>query len=374
MELVKRANALAALGNPVIHMSIGEPDFTAPPQVIAALEMAARAGRTQYTAATGIAPLRQAISDYYLRQFDVCVPTSRIIVTAGASAALSLACAALVNPGDEVLMTDPSYPCNRHFVAACDGRARLVPVGPESRFQLTDALLRQHWNPSVRGALLATPANPTGTSIPFGELGLILASLRERQAFAIVDEIYLGLSYENQGKARSALEWGEDIIVTNSFSKYFSMTGWRLGWLVVPDYWADTFEKLAQNLYICPSSLAQHAALACFEPDTMAIFEQRRLEFQQRRDYLLPQLRAMGFVIPAPPDGAFYIYLDCSRFGKDSSLFAADLLEQEYVSLVPGDDFGFHEPKRYLRLSYATAMPKLEEAMLRMARFTASYC
>jgi aspartate/methionine/tyrosine aminotransferase len=372
MELVKRANLLALQGKPVIHMSIGEPDFTAPPQVVAALEAAARAGRSQYTSALGIAPLRQAIADYYRQQFDIHLPSSRIIVTAGASAALSLACAALVNPGDEVLMTDPSYPCNRHFVAACDGQARLVPVGPQSRFQLTDALLREHWNPSVRGALLATPANPTGTSIPFDELGRILATLRERSAFAIVDEIYLGLSYDNQGKARSALEYGDDIIVTNSFSKYFSMTGWRLGWLVVPEHWADTFEKLAQNLYICPSSLAQYAALACFEPESMAIYEQRRLEFARRRDYLLPQLQNMGFEIPAPPDGAFYIYLDCSRFSDDSSRFAAELLEQEFVSLVPGDDFGFNQPKRYLRLSYATALPKLAEAVQRMQRFTAA--
>ncbi len=372
MELVKRANVLALQGKPVIHMSIGEPDFTAPPKVVAALEAAARAGRSQYTSALGIAPLREAIADYYRQQFNIILPSSRIIVTAGASAALSLACAALVNPGDEVLMTDPSYPCNRHFVAACDGQARLVPVGPQSRFQLTDALLREHWGPSVRGALLATPANPTGTSIPFSELGRILATLRERSAFAIVDEIYLGLSYDNQGKARSALEYGDDIIVTNSFSKYFSMTGWRLGWLVVPEHWADTFEKLAQNLYICPSSLAQHAALACFEPESMAIYEQRRLEFQRRRDYLLPQLQNMGFEIPAPPDGAFYIYLDCSRFSDDSSRFAADLLEQEFVSLVPGGDFGFNQPKRYLRLSYATALPKLAEAMQRMQRFTSA--
>ena len=373
MQLVKRANALAEAGKPVIHMSIGEPDFTAPPKVIEALEDAARAGRTQYTSAVGIAPLRRAISHFYDGQHGVSVSPSRIIVTAGASAALSLACAALVNPGDQVLMTDPSYPCNRHFVAACDGLAKLVPVGPESRFQMTDALLREHWSDSVRGALLATPANPTGTSIPFDELGKIIATLRERQAFAIVDEIYLGLSYTSNGVARSALEWGDDIIIANSFSKYFSMTGWRLGWLVVPQAWVDTFEKLAQNLYICPSALAQYAALACFDAESMAIYEQRRLELQRRRDYLMPELLAMGFEIPAAPDGAFYIYLDCSRFSPDSSKFASDLLEREFVSLVPGDDFGFHEPKRYLRLSYATAMPKLQEAIGRMRQFTATY-
>lgn len=372
MELVKRAVQLAAKGHPVIHMSIGEPDFTAPPAVITALEKAARAGHTQYTAATGIAPLRRAIADDYRQRYGVEIDASRIIVTAGASAALSLAACALVNPGDQILLTDPSYPCNRHFIAAFDGAARLVPVGPASRFQMTEALVQQHWNEQTRGVLLASPANPTGTSIPFAELGRIITAVRARGGFTIVDEIYQGLTYGDD-RSRTALEYGEDVLVCNSFSKYFSMTGWRLGWLVVPDAWSSTFEKLAQNLYICASALAQHAALACFEPESMAIYEERRLEFKKRRDYLLPELERLGLTVPAIPDGAFYIYFDCSRYSSDSSKFASDLLERAYLSLVPGDDFGNSEPKRYLRLSYATAMPKLREAVARLEKFLATY-
>ena len=365
MELVKRAVLLAQQGRPVIHLSIGEPDFTAPEPVIAALERAVRAGRTQYTSATGLPALREAISRDYRDRYGVDVDPGRIVVTAGASAALSLACCALVDVGDEVLVTDPSYPCNRHFVAAFDGVARTVPVSADTRFQMTEALLAANWGPKVRGALLASPANPTGTSIPFDELGRIVAASRARGGFTIVDEIYLGLSYE--GRARTALELGDDVVVVNSFSKYFHMTGWRLGWLVVPPSTATTFEKLSQNLYICASTLAQHAALGCFEPDALAEFERRRHAFRERRDFIVPAMRALGFEVPVMPDGAFYAWLDCTRFG-DSGALASRLLEEASVSLVPGHDFGANEPGRWMRLSYATERAKLEEAVRRIGR------
>ena len=362
MELVKRAVALERTGRPVIHLSIGEPDFTAPEPVVAALE---RAGHTQYTSAVGLHALREAIAHDYLRRHGVAVDPARIVVTAGASAALSLACCALVDVGDEVLLTDPSYPCNRHFVAAFDGVPTPVPVFADTRFQMTEALLEAHWGPRTRGVLLASPANPTGTSIPFDELGRIVAAARARGGFTIVDEIYLGLSYE--GRARTALEHGEDVVVVNSFSKYFHMTGWRLGWMVVPPAAAATFEKLSQNLYICASTLAQHAALACFEPDALAIFEARREAFRERRDYIVPAMRGLGFGVPVMPDGAFYAWLDCARFG-DSGQLASRLLEQASVSLVPGQDFGSNDPARWMRLSYATAREKLEEAVARIGR------
>ena len=366
MELMKRAVALQQTGHPVIHMSIGEPDFKAPEPVVAALERAVRAGHTEYTSATGIEPLRRAIAADYGHRYGLDIDPARIVVTAGASAALSLACCALVNPGDQVLLTDPSYPCNRHFISAFDGEPVGVPVGPETRFQMTPDLLRAHWNPSVRGTLLASPANPTGTSIPFDHLARIVDQVRAQDGFTIVDEIYLGLSYD--GKARSALELGDDLIVTNSFSKYFHMTGWRLGWLVVPPALVRAFEKLSQNLYICASTLAQHAALACFTPPALAIFEERRDEFRRRRDYIVPALRSVGLDVPAAPDGAFYVYADCSRFSDDSVEFANRLLEQAYVSVVPGLDFGHNQPSRYVRLSYATPMDKLEEAVARLGR------
>ena len=367
MELIKRANALAATGKPVLHLSIGEPDFTAPAPVLDALERAARAGHTHYTGANGTEALRRAIASDYARRYGVEVSPSRILVTAGASGALSLACCALVNPGDRVLMTDPGYPCNRHFVAAYDGIPELVPVGPESRFQMTAELVRSHWRDGVKGALLASPANPTGTSLPFDELSGIVGEIRGRGGFTIVDEIYLGLTYD--GAPRTALELGEDVIVTNSFSKYFHMTGWRLGWMVVPEALAAVFEKLSQNLYICPSALAQHAALACFTPEAAEIYEARRKEFRRRRDYIVPALRELGLDVPVEPDGAFYVYVDCSRFSEDSSAFAEELLHNAWVSLVPGDDFGDNQPKRYLRLSYATSMEHLEEAVDRIRRY-----
>ncbi|HMN64607.1 MAG TPA: pyridoxal phosphate-dependent aminotransferase [Burkholderiaceae bacterium] len=367
MELTKRAAALEAAGHPVIHLNIGEPDFTAPEPVVAALERAVRAGHTRYTDATGLAPLREAIARDYGERYGLDIAPSRIVVTAGASAALSLACCALVDPGASVLMTDPGYPCNRHFVTAFDGVPQLVAVGPETRFQLTRGMVEANWRAGTRGALIASPANPTGTSIPFDELGRIVDAVRARGGFTIVDEIYLGLSYD--GAPRSALAWGEDLVVTNSFSKYFHMTGWRLGWLVVPEAHAPVFEKLAQNLYICASTLAQHAAIACFDAESLAEYEARRREFQRRRDYIVPALRGAGLPVPVTPDGAFYAYADCSAHSDDSSAFALELLERIHVSVVPGKDFGRHEPSRYLRLSYATSMDRLHEAIARLARY-----
>jgi aspartate/methionine/tyrosine aminotransferase len=380
MELVKQAQALEAQGKPVIHMSIGEPDFTAPPKVLEALTQATQAAKTQYTSAVGIAPLREAISKYYADEYGLSISPARIIVTAGASAALTLACCALVNPGDEVLLTDPSYPCNRHFIAAFDGLPKLVPVGPETRFQMTRELLLAHWTERTKGTLLATPANPTGTSIPFEELRRIVEAVRQRQGFTIVDEIYLGLSYSNEEgrppKVRSALELGDDIIITNSFSKFFHMTGWRLGWLVVPEGLAASFEKLTQNLFICASALAQYAAVACFDPENMAIFKHRRAIFDERRKYIVGAMRTLGFEVPVEPDGAFYVYLDCAAICKKlkvagSTQLAQKLLIEAHVCLVPGADFGENQPERYMRLSYATELGQMQEAVRRIAALLA---
>ncbi len=366
MQVVARAAALHAAGNPVIHMSIGEPDFTAPAPVVRALQRAAHAGHTQYTSANGLADLRAAIARDYGVHHGVDVDPARIVVTAGASAALSLACCALVDVGDEVLMTDPGYPCNRHFVAAFDGVPRPLPVGPDTRFQMTRAMLDANWGEATRGALIASPANPTGTSIPFEELASIVDGVRARGGFTIVDEIYLGLRYDEP--RRTALELGDDVVVSNSFSKYFHMTGWRLGWLVVPAALAATFEKLAQNLYICASTLAQHAALACFDDESQAVYRERRDEFRRRRDYVVPALNAIGLPVPVMPDGAFYAWADCSAHTDDSARFAGELLERTFVSVVPGMDFGVHEAERHLRFSYATSMQRLEEAISRIGR------
>ncbi|WP_049021886.1 pyridoxal phosphate-dependent aminotransferase, partial [Burkholderia cenocepacia] len=278
-------------------------------------------------------------------------------------------CLALVGRDDEVLMPDPSYPCNRHFVAAAEGRPVLVPSGPDARFQLTEHDVRTHWNERTRGVLLASPSNPTGTSLEPDELKRIVEAVRARGGFTIVDEIYQGLSYD--AAPVSALSFGDDVITVNSFSKYFSMTGWRLGWLVVPPALVGTFEKLSQNLFICPSALAQHAALACFEPATLDIYETRRLEFKRRRDFIAPALERLGFTVPVMPDGAFYVYAHCGGVAHpaagDSAALTQAMLHDAGVVLVPGMDFGVHAPRDYIRLSYATAYSRLEEAVDRLA-------
>lgn len=366
MELVKHAAELEAQGRDIVHLSLGEPDFTAIDAVVRALDATVRAGRTQYTAAVGLPELREAIAHFYETQYGASIDPARVIVTAGASGALMLAMTALLNEGDEVLMADPAYPCNRHFVTAAGGRARLVDTGPQERFQLAPDHVREHWGAHTRGVVIASPSNPTGTRIAPEALAELVREVRERNGFTIVDEIYLGLSYE--GVRRSAATLGDDVIIVNSFSKYFHMTGWRLGWLVVPPSLVGAFEKLMQNLVICASTLAQHAALGCFSDAALAEFEARREAFRQRRDYLLPEFERLGLHVPVKPDGAFYIYADVSAHAQDSSEFASRLLTQAGVCAVPGMDFGHAGAQRYIRFSYANSMAKLHEAVRRMER------
>jgi aspartate/methionine/tyrosine aminotransferase len=369
MECAKAATELAlspaCADSPLVFLNIGEPDFTAPLPVQRAAEAALRAGRTQYTDATGLVALRERISAWYAARFGLAIAPQRIVVTAGASAALQLACLALVNRDDEVLLPDPSYPCNRHFVAAAEGRAVLLPATPQDRFQLSAAGVEAAWSERTRGVLLASPSNPTGTSIDPDEMGRIVSAVRRRGGFTIVDEIYLGLSYDERF-GHSALMHGEDVISINSFSKYFSMTGWRLGWLVVPPRLVSPIERLAQNLYICPSTVAQHAAIACFEPESIAEYERRRGEFHARRDFLVPALNALGLTVPVMPDGAFYAWADCSRHSDDSWEFCFDVMKRAHVAITPGRDFGRHGAERYVRLSYASSMAQLELAVERL--------
>lgn len=366
VELFKQAQALQAAGKDIISLGIGEPDFTAPPQVVEALQRAAQAGQSGYSAPAGLMPLREAIAQFYHDQFGATINPKRVIVTAGASGALTLACAALVNPGGEVLMPDPSYPANSNFVLAAGGRPRLIPSSAEKRFQLSAQDVADHWTEATQGVLVASPSNPTGTSIDHGELARLLAQVRARNGFAIVDEIYLGLSYE--GQPRSALTLDDDIIVINSFSKYFHMTGWRLGWMIVPEDMIAPVEKIAASLAICAPTLAQHAALACFSADALRTFEHRREAFKQRRDYLLPEFERLGLKVPVKPDGAFYIYTDISDLGTDSASFSQRLLLEAGVAAVPGLDFGPAHGRHTMRFSYATGLDRLEEAIARMGK------
>jgi aspartate/methionine/tyrosine aminotransferase len=374
MEVAKAASQLARevarSASPMIFLNIGEPDFTAPPLVQEAAERAIRDGRTQYTDATGMPALRERISGWYRQRFGVDVPASRIVVTAGASAALQLACLALIEAGDEILMPDPSYPCNRHFVSAAEGDAVLIPTTAAERYQLSAAKVEEHWGPRTRGVLLASPSNPTGTSIHPDELRRIHAFVQSRGGITLLDEIYLGLSYDATF-GHTALALDDQVISINSFSKYFNMTGWRLGWLVVPQVLVAPIERLAQNLFICPSTVAQHAALACFEPESIAEYERRRAEFQARRDWFIPQLQALGLTVPVVPDGAFYAWADCSdaaqRLGVQGSWdFAFELMRRAHVAVTPGRDFGHADTGRFIRFSTANAMAQLQEAAARL--------
>ena len=374
MEVAKAASALARevahTDRPMIFLNIGEPDFTAPPLVQAAAARAVRDGATQYTQATGLETLRERISHWYATRFAIDVPARRIVVTAGASAALQLACLALVEAGDEILMPDPSYPCNRHFVSAADGTAVLIPTTAGERFQLSADKVQAAWGPKTRGVLLASPSNPTGTSIHPDELRRIREVVRSRGGIMVVDEIYLGLSHDDTF-GQTALTLGDDIISINSFSKYFNMTGWRLGWMVVPEALVPVVERLAQNLFICPSTVAQHAALACFEPESIAEYERRRAEFKARRDFFIPALNAMGLPVPVMPDGAFYAWADCSQACRklgihDSWDFAFEVMKRAHVAVTPGRDFGSAETAHYIRFSTASSMAHLQEAADRL--------
>jgi aspartate/methionine/tyrosine aminotransferase len=387
MELAKAAAEMARRAEPgqrpMIYLNIGEPDFTAPALVQAAAVRAIREGHSQYTPATGLPALRQALSGWYATRFGLSIDPSRIVVTAGASAALQLACLALIDAGDEVLMPDPSYPCNRQFVQAAEGRAVMIPCGPGQRFQLSAAQVAAAWGARTRGVLLASPSNPTGTSIARDELERIARSVRERGGFTLVDEIYLGLSHED-AYGHSALGLpdglGDGVVSINSFSKYFNMTGWRLGWLVLPPALVPAVERLAQNLFICASTIAQHAALACFEPESLAEYERRRAEFKARRDTFIPGLERLGLTVPVMPDGAFYAWADvgglCARWGiapqgdhpgeGGSWALAFELMRRCQIATTPGRDFALAEPGRYLRFSTANAMPQLVEALHRL--------
>lgn len=387
MECAKAAYALELAGAPMIYLNIGEPDFTAPPLVQEAAIKTIRTGDTQYTQATGLPELRQAISAWYAQRFGVQVAPRRIIVTAGASAGLQLATLALVQAGDEVLMPDPSYPCNRHFVTAAGGAAKMIATTATSRFQLSAAQVAEHWSPATRGTLLASPSNPTGTSISPTELQAMAAFAQAKGGFTLIDEIYLALSHDEAfGQTALALpEASESVISVNSFSKYFNMTGWRLGWLVVPDAMVGVVEKLAQNLYICPSTISQVAAAACFHPDSLAEYERRRGEFKARRDWFIPQLQALGFEVPVVPDGAFYVWADCSRvaarlpgvsnpkllatarqFDDVAWRFASGLMEHANVAVTPGRDFGRADGGNFVRFSTANSLEQLKTAVERI--------
>jgi aspartate/methionine/tyrosine aminotransferase len=371
MEVQTAARALEAAGRSVVHMEIGEPDFPTPEPVLDAARAALAHGGIYYTSALGLPSLRAAIARHYGDRYGVDVSPERVIVTAGSSAALLLVTALLVNRDEQVLMADPGYPCNRHFVRTLEGEPVAVPVDASTRYQLTADLVARRWGPRTRGVLIASPSNPTGTTVERDELARIADAVAERAGRLIVDEIYLGLSYDLGPGARpaSALALSDDLFVISSFSKYFNMTGWRLGWVVAPERHVRDLEKLAQNLYISPPTLSQHAALACFEPGTIDILEARRDEFRARRDLLVPALRELGFGIPVMPTGGFFVYADTSQLARDSREFCRDVLEHAGVAITPGLDFGTHRASEHVRFAYTIARGKIEDGIGRLAGY-----
>ncbi|VAW95287.1 Valine--pyruvate aminotransferase [hydrothermal vent metagenome] len=369
MKLLARARELEAEGKSIIHMEIGEPDFITPKPVLDAAHRAISDGKVHYTPALGLPELRLAISDYYQQQFHLNIPANRIIITSGASGALLLVMGLLVEQGQKVMMTDPGYPCNKHFTEFVNATAKLVPVSNATNFQLTPELLEQYWDSDVSVVILASPSNPSGTFIPEQDLISIANTVAAKGASLVIDEIYQRLNYGSSNK--SILSFSNDAFVVNSFSKYFNMTGWRLGWIVVPDDEAiiNGLDNLSQNLFLAPPTIAQYAALAAFNPQTSQLLEQNRIEFQTRRDYLYQALLNIGFKIPVKPQGAFYIYADCSHFSSNSEQFCSDLLEQIGVAITPGIDFGVYKSRQHVRFAYTTSMDNLQQGINRLSHY-----
>ncbi len=367
MALLGRARELEAAGRSIIHMEIGEPDFVTPQPVIDAGIRALAAGYTHYTPAVGLAALRERIAGFYADRYGVSVEPERIVVTPGASAALQLVMAVLVNPGDRVLMADPGYPCNRNFVYLVNGEPVGIPVTAATGYQPSLEQVEAHWSQNTAALLVASPSNPTGTLLDADTLQALHDFTGSRGGALVVDEIYHGLVYGES--AATALAVSEEVFVINSFSKYFGMTGWRLGWLVAPRAMVPEIDKLAQNLFLAAPTLAQHAALRAFDADNLEILESRRQAFRERRDYLLPALRELGFGIPVTPAGAFYLYADCSRFTADSYTFSQRLLEEAGVAITPGTDFGTFRPERHVRFAYTTSVENLQEGVRRLQDF-----
>jgi len=366
MELLGRARLLEAAGRDIVHMEVGEPDFPTPAPIIRAGEQALARGLTHYTPSLGLPELREAIAGFYRRRYGVDIDPQRVAITPGASGALQLALGVLVNPGDKVLLADPGYPCNRHLVSLYGGEPIAVPVTAATAWQLTADLVEQHWQPGVTALIISSPSNPTGTLVAPAELAAIHRFVQRQGAQLVVDEIYHGLVYGDAPPTAAALS--PEVLVVNSFSKYFGMTGWRLGWCIAPPDYMPYLDRLAQNVFLAASTPAQHAALAAFSTETIDILEQRREDFRQRRDLLLPGLRELGFDIPITPQGAFYLYADSSRFADDSDALAENLLQRAGVCVTPGKDFGSYLPERHLRFAYTVSVERLEEGLERLRR------
>ncbi len=371
MDLLAQAKQLEMQGHNIIHLEVGEPDFATPPLIKKAAIDAINADQTKYTGATGLPELKEKIAQYYLQRLNAIVKPENIIITPGASGALQLALSVLVNPDQSVLMADPGYPCNRHFVRLLNACARSVPVGTDTQYQLTHQLIEQYWQDNTAAVLVASPSNPTGTLISQGEMQKIIDVVKKKKGFLLVDEIYQGLVYEQLDFSAAALS--SHVFVINSFSKFFTMTGWRLGWLIVPDAFIEPVDRLAQNLFLAPVTVSQYAALSAFDEKTLEVLDVQRSELNIRRNFLLTGLIDLGFDIHVKPGGAFYIYADVTKFTDDSFKFCNDLLYQAHVAITPGIDFGDNQANRYVRFAYTQNLEKLQMALDRISDFLSNY-
>jgi len=371
MDLLAQAKQLEADGHDVIHLEVGEPDFDTPQAINNAAIEAIKSAKTKYTPATGLPELKQKIVDYYQQRLNTSLNPENIMITPGASGALQLALSVLVDCGQSVLMADPGYPCNRHFVRLLDACAQSIAVEEGSQYQLTHELIAQHWQENTAAVLIASPSNPTGTLIVRDEMQKIIEVVESKNGVLLVDEIYQGLVYEQADFSAASLS--RNIFVINSFSKFFTMTGWRLGWLIVPDDFIEPVDRLAQNLFLAPPTISQYAALSAFENDTLAVLDNQRDELNKRRQFLLKGLINLGFDIPVKPAGAFYIYANVSKFTNNSFNFCNALLHQSHVAITPGIDFGEHKASQHVRFAYTQKVEKLQLALDRIGDFLTLY-
>ncbi len=373
VDFLEAAVAMEARGRDIVRMEAGEPSFPTAPSIASAAVKALKEEKTNYTPSFGIAELREAIAEFYTSRYNLHINSERIVVTTGSSAALGLICDLFINPGDGLQLTDPGYPCNANFVRRAGGEPQLIPVGADNKYQLTADLVEQHWRSNTVGVMVASPSNPTGEMISQDNQRAINEVVVARGGVLIMDELYHGLVYNQaEGQAEtSILSVSDDAFVINSFSKYFGMTGWRLGWMVVPEDTLPAISVMTQNFYISPPSIAQYAALGAFESETIALMDERREELRTRRDFLVPALRELGFVIPHTPAGAFYIYANIQNLANDSEAFCWDMLERAGVAFTPGTDFGEYLARQHVRFSYTQPMDRLELAVQRLAKVLA---
>ncbi len=366
MQLLERARQLEAGGRHIVHMEIGEPDFPTPEPVLQAARQRLDSGQNFYTPSTGAPELQQALSQWYAGQYGLDIAPERILITPGTSGAFSLIYAVLLEAGESVLLSDPGYPCQRNFIRLAGGEPLNIPVGPATRYHLSADLVETNWRESTRAALIINPSNPTGTLIDETELSAIAGVCAEKDGWLISDEIYHGLTYGVNPPCALQSGQSENTIVVNGFSKRWAMTGWRIGWVIVPEGLIDPARRVMQNIFISAPTLSQFAGIAALGADREV--EAMRQAYDERRCFLLEALPKPGFDIVVEPQGAFYIYANVRSLTDDSRAFCWDILERAGVAITPGEDFGAYQSAQHVRFSYATSMDNLKEGVRRLSQ------